>query len=46
MLEYRVTGVPHEKTDPDVAEIFRATLEVYTSDDQQQELHIEDKDTN
>jgi hypothetical protein len=40
-----VTGVPHEKTDPDVAEIVRATLEVNTSDDQQQELHVEDQDT-
>lgn len=40
-----VTGVPHEKTDPDVAEIVRATLEVTTSDDQQQELHAEDEDT-
>jgi hypothetical protein len=40
-----VTGVPHEKTDPDVAEIVRATLEVTTSDDQQQELHEEDQDT-
>lgn len=40
-----VTGVPHEKTDPDVAEIVRATLEVNTSDDQQQELHAEDEDT-
>jgi hypothetical protein len=40
-----VTGVPHEKTDPDVAEIVRATLEVNTSDEQQQELHIEDQDT-
>jgi hypothetical protein len=40
-----VTGVPHEKTDPNVAEIVRATLEVNTSDDQQQELHVEDQDT-
>lgn len=40
-----VTGVPHEKTDPDVAEIVRAALEVNTSDEQQQELHIEDQDT-
>jgi hypothetical protein len=40
-----VTGVPHEKTDPDVADIVRATLEVNTSDDQQQELHEEDQDT-
>lgn len=40
-----VTGVPHEKTDPHVAEIVRAILEVNTSDDQQQELHVEDQDT-
>ncbi|KAE8453842.1 hypothetical protein EG329_007618 [Mollisiaceae sp. DMI_Dod_QoI] len=39
------TGVPHEKTDPDVAEIVRATLEVNTSDYQQQELHVEDQNT-
>jgi len=40
-----VTGVPHEKTNPDVAEIGRATLEVNSSDDQQQELPEEDEDT-
>ncbi len=40
-----MTGVPHEKTDPDVAEIVKATLEVNTSDDQQQDLHVEDQDT-
>lgn len=40
-----ITGVPHEKTDPDVAAIVRATLEVNISDDQQQELHADDEDT-
>ncbi|RFU29557.1 hypothetical protein B7463_g6774, partial [Scytalidium lignicola] len=40
-----ITGVPHEKTDPDVADIVRAALEVNTSDDQQQELHVEDNNT-
>jgi hypothetical protein len=39
------TGIPHEKTDPDVAAIVLDALDSKASDDQQLELHNEDDNT-
>lgn len=40
-----ITGVPHEKTDPNVAELVRATLQSNPSKEQQQRLYQDDENT-
>ena len=40
-----ITGVPHEKTDPNVAELVRATLQSNPSKDEQQRLYQDDENT-
>lgn len=38
-----ITGVPHEKTDPNVADLVRATLQSNPSKDEQQRLYQDDE---
>lgn len=40
-----ITGVPHEKTDPNVADLVRATLQSNPSKDEQQRLYDDDENT-
>lgn len=40
-----ITGVPHEKTDPNVAELVQATLQSNPSSDEQQRLYQDDENT-
>lgn len=39
------TGVPHEKTDPNVADLVQATLQSNPSKDEQQRLYQDDENT-